>query len=67
MFKLALKYHKGLPRIVCRIKNINKDMPLGLVLRALGLQTDIQIFQCIVEKVVTELSDEELEDLKGMM
>ena len=56
VFKLALKYERGHPRIICKIKNVTKDLPLGIVLRALGLQNDIQIFQCIVERVVTEMT-----------
>lgn len=55
VFKLVVKYEKGHPRICCRIKTVSKDIPLAILLRSLGLQTDIQIFQCIVEKHITEL------------
>lgn len=38
------------------------------MLRSLGIQTDIQIFQCIVEKNITELNEEgEVDELKGMI
>lgn len=67
VFKLVMKYEKGHPRICCRIKTVTKDIPLGIVLRSLGLQTDIQIFQCIIEKNITDLSAEELDELKGMI
>jgi len=41
VFKLIVKYEKGAPRILCRIKTISKDLPLGILLRALGLQSDL--------------------------
>jgi DNA-directed RNA polymerase beta subunit len=47
VFKLLVKYEKGAPKILVRMKNVTKDLPLGVLLRALGLQTDLQIFQCI--------------------
>jgi len=53
---------------MCRIKTITKDIPLGILLRALGLQTDLQIFQCVCEMNITDLPKEcEIEDLKGMI
>jgi DNA-directed RNA polymerase beta subunit len=64
---LVVKYEKGHPRICCRIKTVSKDIPLAILLRSLGLQTDIQIFQCIVEKNITELEESEVDELKGMI
>jgi DNA-directed RNA polymerase II subunit RPB2 len=55
VFKLAVKYDKGKPRIVCKIKNVNKDIPLPVLMRALGIQTDLKIFNCVCEKNITEL------------
>lgn len=66
VFKLVVKYDKGIPRILCRIKTLTKDIPLGLVLRALGMQTDLQIIQSVCDKIV-DLSEEEQEDIKGML
>lgn len=40
LFKLGIKIEKGSPRVLCRIRSISKDLPLGLVLRALGLNND---------------------------
>jgi hypothetical protein len=35
-----VKYDKNTPKIQCRIKTITKDIPLGILLRALGIQSD---------------------------
>lgn len=35
-----IKYEKNIPKIQCRIKTITKDIPLGMLLRALGIQND---------------------------
>jgi len=40
VFKLIVKYDKQTPKIQCRIKTITKDIPLGILLRALGIQND---------------------------
>lgn len=37
ILKLSIKLEKGQPRILCKVKNIGKDVPLGLLMRALGL------------------------------
>ncbi len=37
ILKLCIKLEKGQPRILCKIKNVNKDVPLGLLMRALGI------------------------------
>jgi hypothetical protein len=39
-FRMVIKLDKGIPKLLCRIKSISRDMPLGLVLRALGMVTD---------------------------
>lgn len=44
LFRVYVKIEKGSPRILCHIRNISKDLPLGLVLRALGLSNDQEIF-----------------------
>jgi DNA-directed RNA polymerase beta subunit len=67
VFKLVIKYEKGAPRIVCRIKTVTKDIPLGVLMRALGLQNDMQMFQCICEKSIMGLAPFEFEELKGMI
>lgn len=48
VFKLIVKNDKGAPRIHCRIKTITKDIPLAIVLRALGIGSDFEIIDCIV-------------------
>jgi hypothetical protein len=40
VFKLVVKYDKGSPKILCRVKSVNKDLALGILLRALGIQSD---------------------------
>ena len=40
IFKLVVKYDKGQPKILCRIKTVTKDIPLAMLLRALGIQND---------------------------
>jgi DNA-directed RNA polymerase II subunit RPB2 len=40
LFRLFIKIEKGAPRVLCRIRNISKDLPLGLILRGLGLSND---------------------------
>jgi len=40
VFKLVVKYDKGQPKILCRVKTVTRDLPLGLLLRALGIQSD---------------------------
>jgi DNA-directed RNA polymerase beta subunit len=43
-FKLFLKIEKGKPKVLCRVKHMKRDMPLGILLRALGLRSDEEIF-----------------------
>lgn len=40
LFRLIIKIEKGCPRVLCQIKTISKNLPLGIVLRALGLTSD---------------------------
>lgn len=58
VFKLAVKYDRGKPRLVCKIKNVNKDIPFVVLMRALGIQTDLKIFNCVCEKNITDLEAE---------
>lgn len=44
LFRVYVKIEKSCPRILCHIRNVSKDLPLGLVLRALGLNNDQEIF-----------------------
>ena len=48
VFKLIVKVDKGAPRIYCRMKTVTKDIPLAIVLRALGIVSDFDIIDCIV-------------------
>jgi DNA-directed RNA polymerase beta subunit len=47
VFKLFIKIDKGKPRIMCKIKNVNKDIPFVILMRALGIQTDLKVFNCV--------------------
>ncbi len=67
VFKLMVKYEKGHPRLVCKIKTLTKDVPFGVLMRALGLQNDLQIFNCVCERDVGDLSPVDVEDAKGLM
>lgn len=40
IFKILVKYDRGRPKILCRIKTVTKDIPLAIVLRALGITSD---------------------------
>lgn len=51
IFKLVVKYDKGKPKILCRIKTVTKDIPLGIVLRALGITSDYEICKCVCYKL----------------
>ena len=71
VFKLVVKVDKGAPRIYCRIKTVTKDIPLAIVLRALGLSSDFEIIDCIVnmsqEHTEEGIEDEEEEEMKGIL
>lgn len=48
IFKVGIKIDlKGVPRIVCRMKYVNKEVPLGILFRALGIESDIDIIKCV--------------------
>ena len=51
---------------MCRIKTVTKDIPLAIVMRALGITHDYEIFKSICFKM-EKLDDEEKEDLKGFL
>ena len=52
---------------MCKIKNVNKDIPFVILMRALGVQTDLKIFNYVCEKNIIDLDTDELQELKGMM
>ena len=52
---------------MCKIKNVNKDIPFAILMRALGIQTDLKIFNCVCEKNISEVEGDDLQELKGMM
>ncbi len=58
VFKLIVKNDKGAPRIVCRIKTVTKDIPLAIVLRALGIGSDFEIINCIINLSKRDESEE---------
>lgn len=52
---------------MCKIKNVNKDIPFVILMRCLGLQTDLEIFNCVCQKDITDLSHDELDEFKGII
>lgn len=51
IFKILVKIEKGIPKIMCRIKTITKDIPLAIVLRALGITSDFEIIETVCYKI----------------
>lgn len=53
------------------MKTVTKDIPLAIVLRALGIVSDFDIIDCIVnlnnEENEVEMEEEEEEELKGIL
>lgn len=45
---------------MCKIKNVNKDIPFVILMRALGVQTDLKIFNYVCEKNIIDLDTDEL-------
>lgn len=45
---------------MCKIKNVNKDIPFAILMRALGIQTDLKIFNCVCEKNISEVEGDDL-------
>ena len=42
IFKILVRIDpRGKPKIFCRIKTVTKDIPLAIVLRSLGILTDL--------------------------
>lgn len=44
IFKILVRLDKGRPKIVCRVKTVTKDISLAILLRALGIGSDYEIF-----------------------
>lgn len=67
IFKIVVKIDsKGRPKIFCRIKTVTKDIPLAIVMRALGITSDFEILETVCYKV-KGLSGAEFEDIKGIL
>jgi DNA-directed RNA polymerase II subunit RPB2 len=48
IFKVGIKIdNKGVPRIFCKMKYVNKEVPIGILFRALGIESDVDIIKCI--------------------
>ena len=60
VFKLFIKIDAGKPRIMVKIKNVNKDIPFVILMRALGVQTDLKIFNCVCEKNIGDVEGDDL-------
>lgn len=59
LFKLALRLDKNkVPRIVCQMKGLARDMPLGLILRCLGCQSDKEILDVMFENNINRTVEE---------
>ena len=43
-----------------KIKNVNKDIPFVILMRALGVQTDLKIFNCVCEKNIGDVEGDDL-------
>lgn len=51
IFKILVKYDRGRPKIICRIKTVNKDLPLLVVMRALGVTSDFEMLETVCYKL----------------
>jgi len=47
IFKIMIKIDKGSPVVLCRVKYVEKDLSIGYLFRALGIQADLDILKCI--------------------
>lgn len=51
IFKILVRLDRGKPKIICRIKTVTKDIPLPIVLRALGITSDYEILETVCYKI----------------
>lgn len=47
LFKIVIRVDKANPMILCQHKYLTNDIPISLLLRALGVTNDLNIFQII--------------------
>ena len=47
IFKIMIKIDRGVTIVLCRMKYVEKDLNIGLLFRALGIQSDLDILRCI--------------------
>jgi DNA-directed RNA polymerase II subunit RPB2 len=47
IFKIMIKIDKGTTIVLCRMKYVEKDLNIGYLFRALGIQSDMDILKCI--------------------
>lgn len=66
IFKILVRLDKGRPKIVCRVKTVTKDISLAILLRALGIGSDYEIFETVCYKI-KDISEDELKDIKGIL
>ena len=55
VFSLKLKIISKKPKIFFRIKEVDKELPLVVLLKALGAETDQEIIECITERTLDQL------------
>lgn len=47
IFKIMIKIDRGTTIVLCRMKYVEKDLNIGYLFRALGIQSDLDILKCI--------------------
>ncbi len=66
IFKLLVRIDKGKPKIMCRIKTVTKDISLAILLRALNIADDYEIFKTVCYEI-RNLNSDEMKDIKGIL